>query len=309
MMRVLLAYDGSAGSMEGVALAAAIAWPSGSALQVLTVIEPTMTPMSGPWDRGAVFSPELEDAVRAYAHDTMRDAVERLSSPDRTVEGNVLHGRAATAIIDGARDVGADLVIVGSRGHGTIASLLLGSVASEVVDHAPCPVLVARRSTLSRVVFATDESPSARAAEAILAGWPVFAGLPIHVVSVAHAVHPWTTGVAPTMYGLVLDAYAADLREAKLEHQRMATGTAARLRDAGRQIDAEVRDGDAAGEIVAVAEQYGADLIVLGSRGRAGLTRILLGSVARSVLSGSTASVLIVRDETEEQAEDRAAPN
>lgn len=308
-MRVLLAYDGSAGSTEGVALAAAIAWPSGSALRVLNVIEPTMTPLSGPWDRAAAFSPEFDDAVRAYAHDTMRDAVGRLSSADRTVEGTVLHGRAATAIIDDAREFRADLVIVGSRGHGTIASLLLGSVAGEVVDHAPCPVLVARRSTLSRVVFATDESPSARAAEGILAGWPVFSGLPIHVVSVAHAVHPWTTGITPTMYAQVLDAYAADLRQAKLEHQRIATETASRLRDAGRAIDAEMRDGDAAGEIVAVAEQHGADLIVLGSRGHAGLTRLLLGSVARSVLSGSTASVLIVRDETEEHVADEAGPN
>ena len=57
-----------------------------------------------------------------------------------------------------------------------------------------------------------------------------------------------------------------------------------------------MRDGDAAGEIIAAAEQRGADLIVLGSRGRTGLTRLLLGSVARNVLSGSTASVLVVRD-------------
>ncbi len=83
----------------------------------------------------------------------------------------------------------------------------------------------------------------------------------------------------------------------------MAADSAARLRDAGRVIDTEVRNGDAAGEIVAVAEQRGADLIVLGSRGRTGLRRLLLGSVARNVVSGSTASVLIVRDPTEEPAD------
>jgi len=57
-----------------------------------------------------------------------------------------------------------------------------------------------------------------------------------------------------------------------------------------------MRDGDAAGEIVAVAEQRGADLVVPGSRGRTGMTRLLLGSVARNVLSASPASVLIARD-------------
>jgi nucleotide-binding universal stress UspA family protein len=303
LMRVLLAYDGSAGATEAVALAEAIPWPSDSVLRVVSVIEPIMMPISGPWDRGATLSPELDAAITAYAHDTMGEVVERLGASGTSVEGLVLRGRAASEIIDVTSDLRADLVIVGSRGHGTIASLLLGSVSSEVVDHAPCPVLVARGTTLSRVVFATDESPSAQTAEAIVARWAIFDGLPIRVVSVADVAHPWTTGIAPTMYGQVLDAYAADLRQAKLEHQRIAADAAARLRDAGRVIDAEMRDGDAAGEIVAVAEQRGADLIVLGSRGRTGLTRLLLGSVARNVLSGSTVSVLIVRDGTEEVAE------
>jgi nucleotide-binding universal stress UspA family protein len=308
-MRVLLAYDGSAGAAEAVALAEAIAWPSDSVLRVVSVIEPILMPISGPWDRGATLAPDLDAAITAYAHDTMREVVERLGASGRSVEGKVVRGRAASAIIDDAGDFRADLVIVGSRGHGTTASLLLGSVSSEVVDHAACPVLVARTATLSRVVFATDESPSAQAAEAILAGWPIFGGVPIHVVSVADVGHPWTTGIAPTLYAQVLDAYAADLRQAKIEHQRIAADAAARLGEGGRETDAEMREGDPAGEVVAVAEQRGADLIVLGSRGRTGLTRLLLGSVARNVLSGTTASVLIVRDGTEESTEVGPGPD
>ena len=298
-MRVLVAYDGSAGSAEAVALAAAIPWPNDSVLRVVSVIEPIMMATSGPWDGGAALAPELDAAITANAHDAMSEVVELVGASGTSVEGMVLRGRAASEIIDAARELRADLVIVGSRGHGTIASLLLGSVSSEVVDHAPCPVLVARGTTLSRVVFATDESPSAQAAEAILAQWPIFDGPPIRVVSVADVVHPWTTGIAPTMYRQVLDAYAADMRQAKLEQERAAADAAARLRDAGRVVEAEMRDGDAAGEIIAVAKQRGADLIVLGTRGRTGLTRLLLGSVARNVLSGSPVSVLIVRDPTE----------
>jgi nucleotide-binding universal stress UspA family protein len=307
-MRVLIAYDGSPGATEAVALAEAIAWPQGSILRVVSVIEPVLVPISGPWDRGYAPAPELDAAITAYADETIRKVVERLAAPSRSTEGKVIRGRAASAIVDDSRDFGADLVMVGSRGQGTIASLLLGSVSSEVVDHASCPVLVARTGTLSRVVFATDESRSAEGAEAILARWPIFAGLPIRVVSIADVVRPWTTGIAPTMYGQVLDAYDADLRESKAEHQRIATDTAARLREGGRTAVAEMRDGDAAGEIVGVAEQRDADLIVLGSRGRTGLTRLLLGSVARNVLSGSNASVLIVRDGTEEPVAGDAAP-
>jgi nucleotide-binding universal stress UspA family protein len=297
-MRVLLAYDGSAGAAEAAALAEAISWPGDSVLRAISVIEPILSPMSGPWDRGSVLSPELDAAITASANETLREVEDRLASSARSVDGNVLRGRAASVIVDDAREFRADLVIVGSRGHGAIATLLLGSVSSEVVDHAPCPVLVARGRSLSRAVFATDDSPSAQAAEAILSRWPVFAGLPIHVLSVAEVVHPWTTGIAPTMYGQVLNAYAAELRESKAQHQRIATDAAGRLRESGRRVDSEMRDGDAAGEIIAAAEKRGADLIVLGSRGRTGLARLLLGSVARNVLSGSTASVLVVHEPT-----------
>jgi nucleotide-binding universal stress UspA family protein len=306
-MRVLLAYDGSAGASEAMALAEAIVWPSTSVLRVVSVIEPILMPIAGPWDRGSALAPELDTAITAAADETMREVVERLESSGTSVAGVVLRGRAASVIIDDAHDFRADLVIVGSRGHGPIATLLLGSVSSEVVDNASCPVLVARSTTLSRVVFATDESPAAQSAEAILARWPIFTGVPIHVVSVAEGAHPWTTGIAPTMYRQVLDAYAADLRESKVEHERIARDTAARLRKAGNIADAEMRDGDAAGEIVAVSDQRGADLIVLGSRGRTGLTRLLLGSVARNVLSGSAASVLIVREPADKAPDEKSA--
>lgn len=302
-MRVLIAYDGSPNATEAVALAESISWPNDSRIRVVTVIEPSVMAISGPLDRGASYTPELDEVITASANSMMREAVDRLGSSRRSVDGKVLRGRAASAIVDDARDFDADLVIIGSRGHGAIASLLLGSVSSEVVDHAPCPVLVARRATLTKLVLATDESTAARVAEDILVRWPIFAGTPIRVVSVAEVIHPWTTGIAPTMYKEAMDAYAADLREAKMEHERIAGDAAVRLRERGRSVEAETRTGDAAVEIVTVAAEQGADLIVLGSRGRTGLSRLLLGSVARNVVSGSTASVLIVRDGTESTAD------
>lgn len=210
----------------------------------------------------------------------------------------LLRDRPASGLVDQAREFAADLVIVGSRGHGPIASLLLGSVSAEVVDRAPCPVLVARRSTLKRVVFATDGSAAA-AAEDVLARWPIFASVPIRVVSVADVVRPWTTGIAPTMYTQVLNAYAKDVAEAEAEHLGIATGSAKRLAEAGRSADAEMRKGDAAAEIIAVPQESGTNLVVVGSRGQTGLKRIVLGSVARNVLVASAASVLVIHQPAE----------
>src|SRR4051794_17234652 len=129
-MRVLLAYDGSVGAGQAAALTSAIPWPSDSVLHVVNVLEPMLAPMSGPWDRAATVPPDLEAAITASADETVREAVGRLGSSVGSVHGSVLRGRAASAIIDEARNVQADLIVLGPRGHGAIATLLLGSVSS-----------------------------------------------------------------------------------------------------------------------------------------------------------------------------------
>lgn len=310
-MRVLLAHDGSAGADLAAALTASIPWPAGTRVRILGVVDTIRLAIAGPWAPGfgagpwaPAFgaAPSLSTAIAEYLDRSIAAAVSGLATAHLSVEGAVLHGRPASVIIDQARDFDADLVIVGSRGHGAIASLLLGSVSTEISDEAACPVFVARATTMRRVVLATDGSPSSRAAEAIVADWPIFTGPTIHVVSVADATVPWTVGIAPMADSQppggwdVAGTYDAELTAATEAHQRIVDEAAARLRAAGRVVEAGTRTGDAASEIVDLATHVQADLIVVGSRGRSGLTRLLLGSVARNVLSGSSASVLIVRD-------------
>ena len=294
-MQILIAYDGSAGAEQALRLADSVDWPPDSTLRIIAVIEPTLlfvgAPMAGGFD---IPSSEVDAQITAYQQELVSTAARSLRSADRTVEGIVLRGRPATALLDEATRFGADLMMGGSRGLGTITSLLLGSVSAEVVDHAPCPVLVSRTQSISRVIFATDGSVPSAAAEAVLSTWPIFGRLPIHVVSVADVVEPWHTGIAPTMYRRVIEAHASDLAEARAEHTRIAEEAVARLRTRGRQADAAMRTGDAAAEIIAAVADVGADLVVIGSRGRTGVARAVLGSVARNVLYGSPASVLVV---------------
>ena len=293
-MQVLIAFDSSAGAEEALALAGAIRWPGGSTLRIVTVIEPPVLYMGPQLGGGSIPPPQIDEDLTAYAREHVSEAAHKLRSEGRTVEGVVLHGRPATALVDEATRSGADLVICGSRGHGQISSLLLGSVSAELVDHAPCPVLVARNASIGRIVFATDGSEASAAAEALLTTWSIFEGMPVEVVSVADVVEPWHTGIAPTMHAQVLEAHAKDLADAKTEHARITEETVARLRAAGREASTEVRTGDAAAEIIAATEESSADLVVVGSRGRTGLARVFLGSVARNVLHGSAASVLVV---------------
>jgi hypothetical protein len=88
-----------------------------------------------------------------------------------------------------------------------------------------------------------------------------------------------------------------DAREAtEREHETMAREMAGQLRVAGLTAEAELRTGDAASQIVAAAQAWDADLIVMGTHGHTGLERILLGSVARNVLQHAPSSILIARD-------------
>ena len=76
-------------------------------------------------------------------------AVARLRRPGIEVSVRLVKGRAASVIVDVATEVGADLVILGARGHGAIEEAFLGSVSAEVVDQTHCSVLVARTAIRS----------------------------------------------------------------------------------------------------------------------------------------------------------------
>jgi nucleotide-binding universal stress UspA family protein len=149
---------------------------------------------------------------------------------------------------------------------------------------------------MTRIVLATDGSVPAIAATSLLSTWPIFEGVPIHVLSVTDVMEPVQFGLAPPAHHRAAEEHARFYAEAQENHTRIAADAAADLRDAGRQADPTMRTGGAAEEILDLAAQAGADLIVMGSQGRTGLTRMVLGSVARNVLHGSRVSVLIVRD-------------
>jgi nucleotide-binding universal stress UspA family protein len=292
-MEILMAYDGSSGADQALLLAGGFRWSTDSRLHVVAVVKPGL-PYAG--IAGAdVPSAEIDAQLTRYHEELVAEAARRLSADGLRTAGVVLRGRPATVLIDEAERFGADLVIAGSRGHGRVATLVLGSVSAELVDRAPCPVLVARTGPVRRIVLAVDGSLPAARAETLLATWPIFENIPIHVLSVTDVMEPVQFGFAPAPHLRAAAEHASYFAEAQKNHTRIAEEAAGRLRAAGRQVEATMRIGGAANEIIALATEAGADLVVMGSQGRTGLARLLLGSVARNVLSASGVSVLIVR--------------
>lgn len=191
-----------------------------------------------------------------------RSVVNGPSSHDRACLGRPhfasTHGRAR---ILGRRSAGC-------RRRLRPATLLLGSVSAEVVDRAPCPVLVARRTSVGRAVLAVDGSPSARAAAHLVASWPAFDGVPIRVVAVAEAVRPWFVAVTPAFLAPQRQAISTGVADPAVEASEVAAEVVAGLREAGREVAADVRRGRAAEEVIAAASESDAGMVVLGCRGR-----------------------------------------
>lgn len=297
-MRVLVAIDGSEPADRAVGLVANALWPTGTEIIVAEAIESGAGLFGGPWPAMAMVQADrIEADIRAEAEATVRAASRRLARPGLSLEADVLGGRAAAAIIERASAMAADLIVVGSRGHGRIESMLLGSVSAEVVDHSPAPVLIARGGSFTRVVLAWDGSSGAARAAELLSTWPAFAGSDVRVVTVADLEVPWWSGMAADRSATLLPFYADAMNESRKRHDKLAQDMSAQLRAAGLRAEPCRRDGDAATQILAAARARDADIIVMGTHGRTGLARLVIGSVARNVLQHATCSVLVVREE------------
>jgi len=302
-MRVLLAMDGSSSSHAARNLVGSLDWPEATRIRIVAVVEPLSADLVG---IPPIPMRELDDReIAASLESGLADAAVFLAKAGRTIETRLLHGRPASVIVEEAIDMQADLVVLGSRGLGTLRSMLLGSVSAEVVDHAPCPVLVARASSIGPVLVAADGSETARRAVEHLADVRYLAGHRLQVLSVGPVLHAgrpqWALGMTEQAARTIEDLVAEDRRRTE-EH---AARAAEELRRAGYEVHWSIGAGDPAHEIIEAAENFDCDLIVLGSRGLTGLDRIFLGSVARNVLLHSPTSVLIVREPIRERHDDR----
>jgi len=295
-MKVLLAIDGSDASMSAVAMVAALAMPAGSTVEVVSVIPDSFAPEGTVWPNVVRVDPPTDrDRIMDDVSRRLLEIADRLRTGGRSVEVRVLEGRPATEIVSEAARFAADLVVMGARGLSTVQRLLLGSVSSEVVDHAPCPILVARHAASARVLLATDGSPSSTEALRFVAESGLFDASTIRVVSVGHHGAPWWVGVSPVDGMTSIDLYADEVEAAEGHARAVVDEAAERLRGLDVEGTTVIRDGDVVSAILADAEGQRADVIVLGARNMGAVHRWLVGSVSRSVLHLAQASVLIVR--------------
>jgi nucleotide-binding universal stress UspA family protein len=292
-MKILLALDGSDGSILARDFVTGLALPAGSEVHLVGAYQ-VPTQWASDLGAGLAWIDDAETELRAGLSDQLDELGRPIETTGVTTIPHVRCGRPASVILDLADEIGPDLVVTGSRGRGALASVLLGSVATEVATHARVPVLVARSARVHRLLVATDGSPSVACIPNALERWGVFRGVPADVVSVSIPDSP-TFELIVGLYTLGNARLAAKRRDLRDQYRSDAETMAARLEAIGVPATAHVRSGDPAHEIVAAAQEASADLVITGHRGLGGIDRLLLGSVARTVLVHAPTSVLVVR--------------
>jgi len=289
-MKVLLPTDFSESTEDVIKAVERRAWPADTEVTILHVVN-TLSVSSGWVDLSPYLEAQTESAKRMT-----EEAGKRLSAKGLKVSEVVRCGYPPVVIANYADKWIPDLVIVGSHGLGAVARFLLGSVAKSVLQGTHGSVEIARGAKSKeftapmKILVATDGSSYSEAAAKSVAEIPWPKGTVVEVLAVAEAAQavpdPWfTTG-----------QIAERLHEERLEAAKESALRAAEiLSGAGIKPLSKVVSGYPKSAILDEAKEFGADLIVVGSHGRHGLKRLLLGSVAEVVALYSPCSVEVIR--------------
>ncbi|NNN22473.1 MAG: universal stress protein [Acidimicrobiales bacterium] len=140
--RIVVGIDGSEQSRDALEWAIGEAHLRGAKLEVVHAwIWPSLNSEHPSYP--AITEPDQE--AKAFLSKFTKEVLEKVPAPDLEIEEITLVGPAALVLDEQAE--GADLLVVGARGHGGFAGLLLGSVSQQVTHHAPCPVVIIRKHT------------------------------------------------------------------------------------------------------------------------------------------------------------------
>jgi nucleotide-binding universal stress UspA family protein len=286
-MKLLLAVDGSDHSYEAVR---ALSYLSRSQeLLVVHVLDvPTLTyPMMMPEVAQEVYG-TLERNMREDGNRLLDRVLSLLPMDVGPVTKHLVIGSPAEQIVALAGQHHVDLILLGTRGLGPIKERLLGSVAHRVLSYAPAAKLIlpGPMKTLEHILLPLQGIEDAEQALRFLQQQPFRKPASMTLFTVLpHTRPPWPVDTAS-----VEQVETHTLRTAREFLNEMA----AKVTALGYRAQARAALGTPVDSILQEATAVQADLILLGSRGRRGLTRMVLGSVSHAILHQATYPLLIL---------------
>lgn len=302
--KVLLATDGSAEAERASRAAVELVGKTGSELHLIHV-----------WSVPLYYHPERHgyraqsEKQREEAQQQLDEQVEKVREAGGSVaEAHLGVGPPDEEIVLTAEDIGVGLIVIGSRGLSGLRRSLLGSVSESVMRHAHSSVLVVRREAgegekeaedmsifPTKILVATDGSLSSAHAvqEAV--------NLASQTDSELHIVHVMPVSTLYSSADMVLAGGVPLYDESRKKANRILAEDVERAKEAGApEAEVHLLEGKPDAEVVALAEEIGAGLIVVGSRGFGALARALVGSTSTSIVRHAHCPVMVIRDREKE---------
>ncbi|MCC7367381.1 MAG: universal stress protein [Chloroflexi bacterium] len=289
LQNILLPLDGSPLAELAISYATILARRAGADIVLVQAVQAHTPPGVDQTDA------ELEVMGRAQAYLQMVTA--RLEAEHVRSSAHVYYDDAAHAILDAAERQSADLIVMSTHGRTGIGRMLYGSVADLVLRHATVPVVLVPASAkgglqvgqqIDTLLIPLDGSELAEEALASAENLPLHRETRITLLRV----------IEPPAYPLYGDGYTYipyDEETELAQARQYVDQQVSRLQAAGRHAMGRVVVGQPAGVITSAARELHPDLIVMATHGHGGLSRLILGSVATSVLRQSSIPLLLTR--------------
>ena len=281
--RILLPTDGSEAADRALDLAVAVAEAHGAELDVLYVADtnqPSLARIQG----------DVRDVLEGRGEEVVQSAADRARAVGVDAETAVIQGGPARTVLEYVEDRAVDLVVMGARGERDVEQLFLGSVTERVVRSSSVPVLVVppdsdRSYPPEHVLVGTDGSGGSDAALGEAVDLTTAAGAALHLVTVLES----------SLLGIdVRSASAAEERERR--DAELLAAAREQAEDAGvATVETAVEEGGVVESLNGYAADHDVDLVVVGTHGRTGIDRRLLGSVTEDLLRTADVPVLSVR--------------
>ncbi len=228
--------------------------------------------------------------------DRAADAIERIEAmaDDDRIRSTVLEGTPASTILEYAGERDVDLIAMGTHGRTGVNRYVTGSVTERVIRQSDVPVLTTRVTDRSEwagdyddVLVPTDGSEAAAAAIDHALAIATQADARVHVVGVVDVT---AAAGRPSVM-----APSDLLAQFESEAETAVETVAAEVRDAGLDVETHVRKGIPSQGLLEYAGERDVDLIAMGTHGRSGLDRVLLGSTTERLVRRAPVPVLAVR--------------
>lgn len=279
--RILVAVDGSESSKNAFRQACRIALEDKSWVTVITTIPPYEDLFQMP-----SIQEKVSVALRAEGEKIVAEIKKIAAEEDTYIKTLLEEGTPFDTIIDTAEEGNYDLIVMGRLGMKRIEKALVGSVTARVIGNSQRDVLVFPLNTKigwNTIMLATDGSKYSLSATDKAINIAKSYGAEIKAVSVVDVTEEFQTEAPEAVDRLVAGAkgFVEEVRK-KAETQ-------------GVRIEPLVREGETYKVITDLARKFASDVIVMGSHGRTGIKRLLMGSVTEKVLGYAPCPVLVIR--------------